>query len=142
MPKERTIALLKARNLQLVPTTEKPVLDLYGIDNVKEVANVVCQVANSAVNKVPLAGYLPILPALFPAIDDFDKVDDELLDMTEEEFGELKAYIANKLDFEGEADVFEELVEDLAIHVLGIVIAIIRYGKLKAQQKAQNSTEE
>lgn len=126
-----TKAKLKMMGVTLVPVPLNPVLNLFDMQNTKEVATVICGIMNTAVTKKGLTGYLSVLPDLWPAYQDIGMVDNELLDMNEEEFIELKEHIKTKLDFEGTNDAIEELAEEIAMHVIGIVVATIKYAQIK-----------
>jgi len=127
---------LEVMGVQLLEKTDSvasPIVDIYDIHNMKEVATVLCGLANTAVNKQGITGYLSILPDVYPAIADFDQIDEEILDMTIDEWEELKSHIRTELDFAGSPNAYEGCVENIAIHVIGLVKEFIRYGQIKAK---------
>jgi len=115
---------LEAVNMNLVEVSEKPALNVYGIEELKDLLRIVCGVVNSAVNKKGLSGYLGLLVDLPSAISGIDKVKDEILDITQDELLDLENFIKECLDFDN--DNLEEIVEDILVNALGLAYTIAK----------------
>lgn len=125
------ISKVEAKGMEKVNQPSKPLTGFYGIQNIKEVASPICGLINTIINKKGLIGFIGIIPDIYPAYDDFEMVDDELLDMSEEEFIELKTHIQNKLVFEGSAAQYEEIAEEVAVLVLRTIVVAIKILRIK-----------
>lgn len=117
-------------SITMQPTPNR-LTGFYGIENIKEVATPICGLINTAVNKKGLVGIIGIIPDIYPAYDDFEFVDEEFLDMDEEEFVSLTNHIKSKLVFEGTAQQYEEVAEDVAVVVLRMILVAIKIIRIK-----------
>ena len=126
---------LALTGLNLVDQPEKPLLNLYGIEDLKELALPVCKVANNIINKKSLPANLGIVMDLPAAISGIENVGKEILDMSPDEFIAFSNFIKDNIKFEGDAHKYEEIVEDITVHVLGLALCIIRAMRLKDDNK-------
>lgn len=124
---------LKALGVTLIPVDKVagPTLNLFGIEETKDVAIALCGIVNSMVNKAHWTKYLGLVPDIVAAAVGIEKVPSEIIDITDEEFEELKVTIKMKLDFEGPAAELEEIAENIAVHVIGIVLQVVKIVELR-----------
>ena len=117
---------LESMNIVMASTDEtvKPLLNSRGIEELKELSVPICGVVNTIVNKKSWASLIGLLPGLPAAISGVEDVSEEILNMTEEEFVEFTDFLKEQLNFDDEK--IEVVVEDIAIHTLGLFLAIMK----------------
>jgi len=105
----------------------KPITNLYGSGNIKDVIALLCGLVNTAARKAGVTSYLGLLPDVFAAVSGFNLVLEEVVDLTEAELTELKQFATNKLDLPDAQDELEKLAEGIVYHSLGILMIVVKY---------------
>lgn len=114
---------LESINMNLVDVSEKPALNLYGIDAIDAILKPICLIANNVVNKKGWGNYLYLLMDVPAVVSSVDKLKGEILDITEDEIMSLENKAKEYLDFED--DKLEEKVEDILVATLLLVRSFV-----------------
>jgi hypothetical protein len=105
----------------------KTVVELFGIEQTKDVAKVLCLTVNNFVNGDSFLS-LDFAKAAFEAGNDIKQVPNELLNLSEKEVTELYEFIVVNLKFNNsEQYKVERLAEKILLGVLTIVAGLVEY---------------
>lgn len=140
-PKDYDISANEIVNLQKigininpeVKVSEKPFLNLFGTQETEEVIVAICSVVNLIMAKNGIMSYVALVPEMLTAYSGSEKIINELLDLSPEEYVKIKDTVRRELKFPAGDEDIEELVEKITYHVLGLVVAVLQYNNKKTE---------
>lgn len=110
-----------------IEVPKKPLLDLFGVVETKELLSAVCGTVNLVISKNGVMSYVSMIPTYLIAYTGSDQILSELLDMTPEEYINIKTHVGSELRFPANDTNFEKLVEDVTYHGLGLLVSVLQY---------------